>query len=61
MGFCSSGILVSSGQWWLGFFWVFVPMGLCVCVCVFKVFGFVCVCVFVWIFVCVCFDGFLGF
>ena len=22
MGFCSSGILVSSGQWWLGFFWV---------------------------------------
>ena len=23
MGFCSSGILVSSGQWWLGFFWVF--------------------------------------
>ena len=33
MGFCSSGILVSSGQWWLGFFWVFVPMGLCLCVC----------------------------
>ena len=30
MGFCSGGILVSSGQWWLGFFWVFVPMGLCV-------------------------------
>ena len=33
MGFCSAGILVSSGQWWLGFFWVFVPMGLCLCVC----------------------------
>ena len=33
MGFCSGGILVSSGQWWLGFFWVFVPMGLCLCVC----------------------------
>ena len=33
MGFCSDGILVSSGQWWLGFFWVFVPMGLCLCVC----------------------------
>ena len=61
MGFCFGEILVSSGQWWLGFFWVFVPMGLCVCVCVFKVFGFVCVCVFVWIFVCVCSDGFLGF
>ena len=30
MGFCSAGILVSSGQWWLGFFWVFVLMGLCV-------------------------------
>ena len=30
MGFCFDGILVSSGQWWLGFFWVFVPMGLCV-------------------------------
>ena len=29
MGFCSSGILVSSGQWWLGFFWVFVLMGFC--------------------------------
>ena len=27
MGFCSDGILVSSGQWWLGFFWVFVPLG----------------------------------
>ena len=27
MSFCSSGILVSSGQWWLGFFWVFVSMG----------------------------------
>ena len=27
MGFCSAGILVSSGQWWLGFFWVFVSMG----------------------------------
>ena len=27
MGFCFSGILVSSGQWWLGFFWVFVRMG----------------------------------
>ena len=27
MGFCSGGILVSSGQWWLGFFWVFVPLG----------------------------------
>ena len=27
MVFCSGGILVSSGQWWLGFFWVFVPMG----------------------------------
>ena len=34
MGFCSAGILVSSGQWWLGFFWVFVPMGLCVALCV---------------------------
>ena len=33
MGFCSGGILVSSGQWWLGFFWVFVPMCLCLCVC----------------------------
>ena len=22
MGFCFAGILVSSGQWWLGFFWV---------------------------------------
>ena len=33
MGFCFGGILVSSGQWWLGFFWVFVPMGLCLCVC----------------------------
>ena len=33
MGFCSDGILVSSGEWWLGFFWVFVPMGLCLCVC----------------------------
>ena len=33
MGFCSSEILVSSGQWWLGFFWVFVPMGLCLYVC----------------------------
>ena len=33
MGFCSDGILVSSGQWWLRFFWVFVPMGLCLCVC----------------------------
>ena len=33
MGFCSDGILVSSGQWWLGFFWVFIPMGLCLCVC----------------------------
>ena len=33
MGFCSDGILVSSGQWWLGFFWVFVSMGLCLCVC----------------------------
>ena len=33
MGFCSGGILVSSGQWWLGFFWVFIPMGLCLCVC----------------------------
>ena len=30
MGFCFDGILVSSGQWWLGFFWVFVLMGLCV-------------------------------
>ena len=30
MGFCFAGILVSSGQWWLGFFWVFVLMGLCV-------------------------------
>ena len=30
MGFCSAGILVSSGQWWLGFFWVFILMGLCV-------------------------------
>ena len=27
MVFCSGGILVSSGQWWLGFFWVFVPIG----------------------------------
>ena len=27
MGFCSGGILVSSEQWWLGFFWVFVPLG----------------------------------
>ena len=27
MVFCSGGILVSSGQWWLGFFWVFVLMG----------------------------------
>ena len=27
MGFCFSGILVSSEQWWLGFFWVFVRMG----------------------------------
>ena len=26
--------MVSSGQWWLGFFWVFVPMGLCVALCV---------------------------
>ena len=34
MGFCSGGILVSSGQWWLGFFWVFVPMSLCVALCV---------------------------
>ena len=25
---------MSSGQWWLGFFWVFVPMGLCVALCV---------------------------
>ena len=33
MGFCFDWILVSSGQWWLGFFWVFVPMGLCLCVC----------------------------
>ena len=30
MGFCFAGILVSSGQWWLGFFWVFVLMCLCV-------------------------------
>ena len=30
MGFCFAEILVSSGQWWLGFFWVFVLMGLCV-------------------------------
>ena len=30
MSFCSAGILVGSGQWWLGFFWVFVLMGLCV-------------------------------
>ena len=30
MGFCFAGILVGSGQWWLGFFWVFVLMGLCV-------------------------------
>ena len=34
MGFCFGGIFVSSGQWWLGFFWVFVPMGLCVALCV---------------------------
>ena len=34
MGFCFGEILVSSGQWWLGFFWVFVPMGLCVALCV---------------------------
>ena len=33
MGFCSGGILVSSGQWWLGFFWVFVSIGLCLCLC----------------------------
>ena len=33
MGFCFGEILVSSGQWWLGFFWVFIPMGLCLCVC----------------------------
>ena len=38
MGFCSGGILVSSGQWWLGFLFRWV----CVCVCVFKVSGFVC-------------------
>ena len=25
---------MGSGQWWLGFFWVFVPMGLCVALCV---------------------------
>ena len=25
---------MSSGQWWLGFFWVFVLMGLCVALCV---------------------------
>ena len=29
LGFCFGGILVSSGQWWLGFFWVFVPMSFC--------------------------------
>ena len=29
MGFCFGEILVSSGQWWLGFFWVFVMMGFC--------------------------------
>ena len=34
MGFCFGGIFVSSGQWWLGFFWVFVLMGLCVALCV---------------------------
>ena len=27
IGFCSGGILVNSGQWCLGFFWVFVLMG----------------------------------
>ena len=64
MGFCSGGILVSSGQWWLRFFWVFFSDGF-VFVCVFLrflgLFLCVCVCVFVWIFVCVCSDGFLGF
>ena len=25
---------MGSGQWWLGLFWVFVPMGLCVALCV---------------------------
>ena len=35
MGFCSGGILVSSGQWWLGFFWVFCSDGsVCVALCV---------------------------
>ena len=29
IGFCSGGILVNSGQWCLGFFWVFVLMGFC--------------------------------
>ena len=55
---------MSSGQWWLRFFWVFFSDGF-VFVCVFLrflgLFLCVCVCVFVWIFVCVCSDGFLGF
>ena len=50
MGFCSGGILVSSGQWWLGFLFRWV----CVCVCVFKVSGFVFVCVCVCVDFCLC-------
>ena len=33
MGFCFAGILVSSGQWWLGFFWVLFRW---VCVCLLR-------------------------
>ena len=44
MGFCSGGILVSSGQWWLGFFWVFVPLGFSELIIGFNGFDGLCVC-----------------
>ena len=44
MGFCSGGILVSSGQWWLGFFWVFVLLGFYGLIIGFNWFDGLCVC-----------------